>query len=95
MYRKVQEFYAKESSNVNDEVEKKIQRFRQELEEQFAHADQYQPKAPHLERQWSGMIQAKSSRTQWNTGLDANLLKYIGMKSVEIPEEFVRMKRIA
>lgn len=48
--------------------------------------------APHLERQWSGMIQAKSTRTEWNTGLDINLLKYIGMKSVEVPEQFVSMK---
>lgn len=47
-----------------------------------------------MERQWSGMIQAKSTRSEWNTGLDAKLLKYIGMKSVEIPEEFVRMERI-
>jgi hypothetical protein len=35
------------------------------------------------------MIQAKSIRTQWNTGLDGNLLKYIGIKSVNVPEEFV------
>ena len=50
--------------------------------------------APHLERQWSGMIQAKSTRTEWNTGLDANLLKYIGMKSVDVPEQFVSMERV-
>jgi hypothetical protein len=36
------------------------------------------------------LIQAKSIRTQWNTGLDGNLLKYIGVKSVDVPEEFVR-----
>lgn len=35
------------------------------------------------------MIQAKSTRSQWNTGLDGNLLKYIGVKSVDVPEEFV------
>jgi hypothetical protein len=37
------------------------------------------------------MIQAKSTRTQWNTGLDGNLLKYIGVKSVAVPEQFVRI----
>jgi len=35
------------------------------------------------------LIQAKSIRTQWNTGLDGNLLKYIGVKSVDVPEGFV------
>jgi len=40
------------------------------------------------------MIQAKSTRTQWNTGIDGNLLKYIGMKSVDVPEQFVSMLRI-
>jgi hypothetical protein len=40
------------------------------------------------------MIQAKSTRTQWNTGIDGNLLKYIGMKSVDVPEHFVSMLRI-
>jgi hypothetical protein len=35
------------------------------------------------------MIQAKSTRSQWNTGLDGSLLKYIGVKSVDVPEEFV------
>jgi hypothetical protein len=35
------------------------------------------------------MIQAKSTRTEWNTGLDGNLLKYIGVKSVDVPEQFV------
>jgi hypothetical protein len=35
------------------------------------------------------MIQAKSTRSQWNTGLDGNLLKYIGIKSVDVPEQFV------
>jgi hypothetical protein len=35
------------------------------------------------------MIQAKSTRTQWNTGLDGSLLKYIGIKSVIVPKEFV------
>jgi hypothetical protein len=40
------------------------------------------------------MIQAKSIRTQWNTGLDGNLLKYIGAKSVDVPEQFVSIFRI-
>lgn len=44
-----------------------------------------------MERQWSGMIQAKPIRSQWNTGLNVDLLKYIGAKSVEVPQDFVRI----
>ncbi|CAF1667506.1 unnamed protein product, partial [Adineta ricciae] len=87
MYKKVQEFYQQEQ-HADKELDDKIQAFRKHLEEQFANADAYQPKAPHLERQWSGIIQARLTRSQWNTGLDQNLLKYIGAKSVAVPEDF-------
>jgi len=87
MYKKVQEFY-KNQPAVDEEIEKNVQKFRQDLEEQFKMAGEYQPKAPHLERQWSGMIQAKPIRSQWNTGLNVDLLKYIGAKSVEVPQDF-------
>ncbi|CAF0933708.1 unnamed protein product [Adineta steineri] len=87
MYKKVQDYYKQEQTTDN-ELDEKIKIFRNTLEEQFSIADKYQPKAPHLERQWSDMIQAKSTRAQWNTGLDGNLLKYIGVKSVLVPEEF-------
>lgn len=51
--------------------------------------------APHLQRQWSEMIQATANRTQWNTGLNADLLKYVGMKSVAVPDGFVIHPTIA
>ncbi|UJR09540.1 hypothetical protein I4U23_013777 [Adineta vaga] len=87
MYKKVQEYY-KQEQQIDAELDEKIKTFRNKLEEQFSSADKYQPKAPHLEGQWSEMIQAKSIRTQWNTGLDKDLLKYIGAKSVNAPEDF-------
>ncbi|CAF0997885.1 unnamed protein product [Adineta steineri] len=87
MYKKVQDYYKQEQTS-DQELDEKIKIFRNTLEEQFSIADKYQPKAPHLERQWSDMIQAKPTRAQWNTGLDGNLLKYIGVKSVLVPEEF-------
>lgn len=43
MYKKVQEYY-KQEQNSNEELEKKIQNFRNELEEQYSIADKYQPK---------------------------------------------------
>lgn len=43
MYRKVQEFYQNQSQ-VDEQIQKNIQTFRQQLDEQFAMADSYQPK---------------------------------------------------
>ena len=48
-----------------------------------------------MERQWSGLIQATDNRTQWNTGLNADLLKYIGVKSVAVPDGFLVHPTIA
>jgi len=43
MYKKVQEFY-KNQPAVDEEIEKNVQKFRQDLEEQFKMASEYQPK---------------------------------------------------
>jgi hypothetical protein len=43
MYRKVQEFY-KQEQKIDEEIEKNIQIFRKQLEEQFSIVDKYQPK---------------------------------------------------
>ncbi|CAF4948852.1 unnamed protein product, partial [Rotaria socialis] len=64
----------KQESPLDEGLNERIRLFRNTLEEQYSIADKYQPQAPHLERQWSGFIQAKSVRTQWNTGLSENLL---------------------
>ncbi|CAF1101142.1 unnamed protein product [Didymodactylos carnosus] len=65
-------------------MDKKIKTFRDMLEEQYAQADTYQPKAPHLERQWSGFIQAKPNCTQWNTGFNLSLLKFETLSKKQI-----------
>lgn len=45
--------------------------------------------APHLEKQWEGLVQAPSSLQVWDTGMDARILQYLGAKSVGVPENFV------
>lgn len=45
--------------------------------------------APHLEKQWAGLVQAPSSLQVWDTGMDTKTLQYLGAKSVEVPENFV------
>lgn len=58
------------------------------LAEQFKLVDSTVPKAPHLEKQWAGLVQAPSSLQVWDTGLDTKTLQYLGAKSVEVPENF-------
>ncbi len=43
MYKKIQEFY-QQAQEIDRELDVKIQSFRNQLEEQFALAEKYQPK---------------------------------------------------
>lgn len=43
----------------------------------------------YLKGKWSGYSQAPNAITTWNTGVETDLLEYIGQKSVSVPENFV------
>ncbi len=45
--------------------------------------------ANHLQKQWTGIVAADASISQWDTGVDVGLLKYVGSKSVTLPKDFV------
>ncbi|XP_042218066.1 probable 2-oxoglutarate dehydrogenase E1 component DHKTD1, mitochondrial isoform X2 [Homarus americanus] len=64
------------------------------LAEQYKLADSYVPKAPHFKKQWSGLVQAPGSIEVWDTGIDAASLKYLGAKSVHVPEGFNMHKHL-
>ncbi|XP_019627441.1 PREDICTED: probable 2-oxoglutarate dehydrogenase E1 component DHKTD1, mitochondrial [Branchiostoma belcheri] len=57
------------------------------LGDHFSRLDSFPPQARHLQKQWTGLVQASSQITTWDTGVDANLLKYVGAKSVEVPSD--------
>ncbi|XP_032684667.1 probable 2-oxoglutarate dehydrogenase E1 component DHKTD1 homolog, mitochondrial [Odontomachus brunneus] len=42
----------------------------------------------YLAGKWTGMKQAEANITQWNTGVELNLLEYVGKKSVQVPADF-------
>ena len=46
-------------------------------------------KAFHLQGHWNKLHHASTKLTTWDTGVPADLLRYIGAKSVEVPETFV------
>ncbi|XP_069765756.1 2-oxoadipate dehydrogenase complex component E1 isoform X1 [Narcine bancroftii] len=45
------------------------------------------PAAPNLQGHWSGLVEPSFSISTWDTGMPIDLLKYVGAKSVEVPEE--------
>ena len=53
----------------------------------LANVAHYSPPATHLQAHWQGLVQPEASITTWNTGVPPDLLRFIGKKSVEVPEE--------
>lgn len=50
--------------------------------------DNYQVKESYFKNKWTGIQQAPSSITAWDTGMDSNILQYIGVKSVMYADNF-------
>lgn len=64
------------------------------LNSELAATDSYEPVAYYFQKQWSGIQQASSNITTWDTGIDYNLLRYIGEKSVYFPDDFVIQRMV-
>ncbi|XP_012220785.1 2-oxoadipate dehydrogenase complex component E1 isoform X2 [Linepithema humile] len=47
-----------------------------------------QQTAMHFAGRWNGMKQAESNITSWDTGVEFNLLDFVGKKSVQVPSNF-------
>ena len=45
--------------------------------------------ANHLDDQWSGFQQPSSQVASWDTGVELDVLKFVGAKSVTVPEDLV------
>lgn len=48
----------------------------------------FKPGKSYFMKQWSGIEQASKNLTTWDTGMNVEILRYIGMKSVEYPNNF-------
>ncbi|XP_050405927.1 2-oxoadipate dehydrogenase complex component E1 [Patella vulgata] len=56
------------------------------LQSDISKVDSYVIQPFHLLKQWSNIQQAGDVISRWDTGVDIDTLKFIGAKSVEIPE---------
>ncbi|XP_058809659.1 probable 2-oxoglutarate dehydrogenase E1 component DHKTD1 homolog, mitochondrial [Phymastichus coffea] len=55
------------------------------LNESLRKADSYEPERTYFKGRWSQLQQAAHSLTIWDTGVDANLLRFVAEKSVRYP----------
>ncbi|CAH0552068.1 unnamed protein product [Brassicogethes aeneus] len=58
------------------------------LEQHLKASDNYEPEDLAYKKQWEGITQAEESITTWDTGIDFDLMTFIGEKSVKTPEIF-------
>jgi len=58
------------------------------LNDHFKQIETYQVTRQNLKKQWQTMQQPGDALTQWDTGLSLDVLKYIGGRSVLVPEDF-------
>lgn len=68
------------------EIENILTDYKQQLNNELSVADDYKPPTKMLQAQWAGMQPAPPTITNWDTGCPTDLMKFIGTKSVEIPE---------
>ncbi|XP_069689764.1 2-oxoadipate dehydrogenase complex component E1 isoform X2 [Periplaneta americana] len=52
-------------------------------------SDSYIPQETFLRKHWAGIHQADSAITVWDTGVELDILRYVGKRSVTYPEKFV------
>ena len=62
------------------------------LNESLKKVDDYKPEVNYYTGSWSLLKQASSQITTWDTGVDLNLLRFVGSKSVSYPQNFVRIQ---
>ncbi|RUS74783.1 hypothetical protein EGW08_017450 [Elysia chlorotica] len=61
--------------------------FNDYLVENLEKASSYENKPFHLQCQWSPLVQAGDSITRWDSGVAVDALKFIGARSVTVPDD--------
>merc|ERR1712042_118513 len=58
------------------------------LNENFRMMDTYKPERENLKGLWQLLSEPSGNLTEWDTGVSADVLKFVGSKSVQAPENF-------
>ena len=70
------------------EVEKKLVEFKEVLNSHFSLSETFSPSLQSFGGNWKNFNFADKQNSTWNTGVDIEVLKYVGAKSVTVPEDF-------
>nr|XP_003706992.1 PREDICTED: probable 2-oxoglutarate dehydrogenase E1 component DHKTD1 homolog, mitochondrial isoform X1 [Megachile rotundata] len=80
--------YAKKLAETNvlsaEKAKSIVENYSARLDQALKEVDTYIPQPVHFTGLWSGMRQADASITEWDTGVDLNLLNFIAKKSVHV-----------
>lgn len=74
-----------------NKVKNIIDNYNSQLNQSLNEMDNFIPQPTYFEGLWTGIKQAEASVTEWDTGVDLNLLKFIAEKSVHIKDNVVRI----
>ncbi|GAB6031789.1 putative 2-oxoglutarate dehydrogenase E1 component DHKTD1, mitochondrial [Chamberlinius hualienensis] len=72
----------------SDSINKIIGDYNKELTDFHSQIDNYKPNQTYRLGSWKDMVAPGQDITVWDTGIDVDLLKFVGAKSVEIPNNF-------
>ncbi|CAG9863171.1 unnamed protein product [Phyllotreta striolata] len=78
----------KENVMSNDDAEKIEQNHERWLNDELKASENYNPPDVYFKKQWDGFSQAGEVITTWDTGIDMDLMTFVGTKSVQVPKNF-------
>ena len=65
-----------------------VSKYNETLNENYRMIETFIPERTNLKGSWDSLREPTSNITMWDTGLDSQLLKFIGKQSVQYPETF-------
>ncbi|KAJ7329520.1 hypothetical protein JRQ81_015694 [Phrynocephalus forsythii] len=71
----------------DEEVSEIKNSYYSKLSDHLANMTLYTPPSTNLQAHWNGMVEPSARITTWDTGIPVPLLQFVGVKSVEVPEE--------
>ncbi|CAJ0581966.1 unnamed protein product, partial [Mesorhabditis spiculigera] len=77
-----------EGLTTEEEIKKLKDEHTAKLMDVFKSVDKSEPSVKHLQGLWSGFKQAPPSVERWDTGVDSDLLRFVGAASVKTPDGF-------
>ncbi|XP_063304293.1 2-oxoadipate dehydrogenase complex component E1 [Pelobates fuscus] len=76
-----------ESLMTEEEVSSIKTAYYSKLSDHLTNMTLYSPPSTNLQAHWNEMVEPSPRITTWDTGVPADLLKFVGAKSVEVPED--------